>query len=458
MRVNLALAGWGALTLSLLVSGCSFRPNWESKTWTKGDRPQAAPEPTHLDPTPFAQGTLRGRVVELQNQELSGVPIADSYVKRVKKDGELNFAKATYVEGSNLPPASLLKALKYQAAVEHKSQGLETQLKCHWTSAPKPILMGQPRWRLRFFRFCESSEGFVWRVTLNTAGRVVQKVMASAAFDLKQEFVSLYPKGPKRSQLERLELNLASEPYYLFTPELSVTSDSGFKFADLSDLSKVTPEAESFDLLQTYYYATEAVRWAHDHLNFEIKNLKIRTQVGYPQKSNVAFYFAHEVRLGTGDDVSFSHIPWDASIVTHESMHEVVTSLTGLPFQGEGGSLQEALADTLTALQLDNPAMGEDAYKKGPFQRTLDNASTVSDRNGGLYHDSLIVSGTLWDIRKQLGEKASEDVTAFLLSRLTPDSGFAQVGVLLRQWPKELCNLEAPDCEKLASIIDRRGW
>ncbi|MCX7977941.1 MAG: hypothetical protein N2578_02955, partial [Bdellovibrionaceae bacterium] len=184
--------------------------------------------------------------------------------------------------------------------------------------------------------------------------------------------------------------------------------------------------------------------------------LDVQVHVGTPEKTNTAFYYQNKIRLGSGDDVTYSKIPQDPSIVTHETAHALIDALARLPFEGEGGSLNEAFADFFTAVMLKNPNMGEVSYLKGPFRRTLNNSKTVSQKNGGLYHDSGIVSGTLWDFYNTLGEKKSLDIAVRTLSRLTPRSDFDD----FRNKLKDVCSslLNAEDLESANKILSVRGW
>jgi hypothetical protein len=209
-------------------------------------------------------------------------------------------------------------------------------------------------------------------------------------------------------------------------------------------------------MIQAYYYATQGLAWAKQHLAFEPTGLRLRTQVGAPERSNVAFYYGKEIRIGSGDDVAFSRMALDPTIVTHETMHGVIEPLTYLPFTGEGGSLQEGLADTLTAIQLDDPNMGDASYKSAPYQRTLNNNMVFTERTGALYHDSLIFSGLLWDIHEHVDAATAEDLIKYFLAHFTPASNFTTARAELAAWMAQ-----APDQDKaklVQAIAARRGW
>jgi hypothetical protein len=69
--------------------------------------------------------------------------------------------------------------------------------------------------------------------------------------------------------------------------------------------------------------------------------------------------------------------------------------------------------------------MGEVSYVPGPYRRSVENEVKLSDKNGGLYHDSGIVSGVLWELYKKVGTEKSIDLALKLLISLDPKSDIA---------------------------------
>ncbi|NJL24386.1 MAG: M4 family metallopeptidase [Calothrix sp. SM1_5_4] len=334
-----------------------------------GDAGGIRPKPVNLDTKSGLHADFDGQAVTLQTQAIAGVKVDGSFLKTLSQGDNLVWAKARHIKGFELPSeASVQAELKRLPQVREKTDPFATRLGCEWKGEIVPQLRyNLSRWSLVFKRHCETKDGRLWELTLNPRGGLIKKQKVGSHFAWEEVPVTIFPKGPKNSQLQPLRISISAQPYFLSTPNLEVLSDAGFKFPDTQQISSVRPTDGRFDMVEAYYYSSEALKWVHENLKFQLPKLKIRTHVGHPDKSNVAFYFSREVRLGSGDDIAFSKIPWDPSIVMHETMHAVIEALTGLPFQGEGGSLQEALADFLTAHQLDNPRMGESAYKKVNF-------------------------------------------------------------------------------------------
>ena len=448
----LTALGMGGLALSL--PSCSRKADWSVSEWHAGQPQTHIPKPSHLTLTSLG-GQFHGQKIIIQQQAVAGVPIEESFQKAVWSKGALQWTKARHLEGDQLPLATAVKEeLKTEEWARLQSEKIAQRLDCKWKSSLQPLLRFRSSWKLIYKRECEQKDGRLWIITFNSQGKVLHKDLAGGGFDWQRLPVSIFTRGPKSSKIERVNLAVSARPYYLFTPNVEVFSDAGFRFHDVAQIENAQPPQESFDIVQAYFYVTEALSWVANNYQFQMQHLKVRTQVGHPEKSNVAFYYKNEIRLGSGDDQIFSHIPWDPSIVIHETMHGVIEALTGLPFQGEGGSLQEALADFMTALQLNNPNMGESAYKKGNFQRSLENTMNYREKNGGLYHDSLILSGTLWRVRQLTSNETAQKLLGYLLTHLTPDAKLADAGRLMREWIVTC----AGSCDNVKAVLEERGW
>jgi Zn-dependent metalloprotease len=267
----------------------------------------------------------------------------------------------------------------------------------------------------------------------------------------------VFPKGPKMSNLQEVVLRgLATNPT-LSNDRLFVASQADSKISDVSGPLKFTPQDSRFDQVQVFYFLEESLNWFERRLNVKIPfKLNAEVHMGAPDKTNSAFYYQGKIRIGAGDDETYARIPQDPSIIIHESVHALVDTVARLPFEGEGGSLNEGFADFFTALQLDNPNMAEASYLKGPFRRSVVNNYKLSDKTGGLYHDSGIASGTLWELRVKLGPDKAREIAILTLNRLVPGSDFADFGLQLKE---VLPQVLAQDELKMAQdIVAERGF
>lgn len=218
------------------------------------------------------------------------------------------------------------------------------------------------------------------------------------------------------------------------------------------------PQDPLFDDVQAYYFADRAVLWFSDNLNLQLdQDLEVKVHVGHPQKANTAFYYDHKIRLGDGDGKTYKSMTQDPTIVSHEVAHGFIKKISGLPFEGEGGSLNEAFADFFAADITGQAQMAGFSYVPGPYKRTLENTKTFADLKGSLYGDSLLVSGTLWDIRSILGPERTRKLAVKTLMRLGPYGRIKDlVPSILSVLPDNLNEPEKASIQQL--LYQKRLW
>ncbi len=73
----------------------------------------------------------------------------------------------------------------------------------------------------------------------------------------------------------------------------------------------------------------------------------------------------------------------------------------------------------------ERPYLAEASYLKGSFKRNLTLITKLDEKNGGLYHDSSIVSSLFWELKEKLGFEKSKNLAAETLIRLNPATQFA---------------------------------
>lgn len=232
----------------------------------------------------------------------------------------------------------------------------------------------------------------------------------------------VFPDGPKVSSLSVEELNPLFSGASLSDQKVKVFSSSGHNVPVSASPLFFEPESEKFSQVQVFYMLQKANSWFEKKLGWTwAGQLKVETDIGYPKTTNAAFYYGNKIYLGAGDKKTYKDIPLDPSMVIHEAAHSLIDRMSRLPFQGEGGSLNEAYADFFTAVQLNNPKLGEVAFMKGPFRRDLSLVKTWQERNGGLYNDSLIVSSLFWSLQEKMNQETVLNLVLKVLRDLTPD-------------------------------------
>jgi len=307
----------------------------------------------------------------------------------------------------------------------------------------------------------------LWKIILEDKEGILRAYFVNRDFEIVSEerlgsnyidaSASLFPNGPLKSSLQEVLLQQLIDNKTLASNHVKISTASDQVAAPGDNhLMNFPVDDLRFSQVQVFFYMSQALAWFEKNLGFQLPFvLEAETQMGYPDKTNTAFYFQHKIRLGEGDGEDYEHIPMDPSIVIHESTHAVVEAVAGLRYDGEGGSLNEAYADFFAAVQLNNPKMGEAAYRKGAFKRNIDNTMKLQEKNGGLYHDSGIVSGLLWAFTKDIGISEAVSIAWQTLLRLNPGSDFDG-------FKRELLTnveKESPDVQKrLQAELRNRGW
>lgn len=328
----------------------------------------------------------------------------------------------------------------------------------HSTSDPKVIL------QKGFFGFkplvaveyVNAQQTDAIELLINQSGRVVSS--RSVAFHLADGVATVFPGNPKITNLsEEILYDLAGNGT-LVSRLLQLESALEQTPFNPNNYFRYTPDEPMFNDVQAFYFADQTIRWFEKELTLKLNEpLHVRVHIGGITPSNAAFYYRGRVRLGDGDGKVYQGIPRDPSIVGHEVSHAFVEMVSGLPFEGEGGSYSEGFADFFTACFRDNPKMGEYAYVKDSYKRTIENDQRADlHLNGGLYNDSLIVSGTFWELREQLGEEKALKLALGFLSRVGAGGTFADfVPVMQDVVAAELSNEEAVIAHE---VLRRRGW
>ncbi len=399
-----------------------------------------------------------GEWVQFRPQTHDGIVVESSYHKEVRtKSGRIQRIRAGVIK----PEIALghLNAEDFRRQIPEILKRVQSAFPTLRKNPPEriePVIVERGGfhevvWHIDY----EDEKGRVWTLRLNQNLEVRSIRRAGSQFIDTSAWV--YPHGPLRGGLQEVPLKgLYLEPT-LANHWLYVSSQADVRIDKIAGPLKFSTEDSRFDQTQVFVYLNESFRWFESRMGFTLpRQLHAEVHVGYPERTNSAFYYQGKIRLGQGDGEFYHNIPRDPSIVIHESAHAVIDVLARLPFEGEGGSLNEGFADFFTAMQLGNPRMGEVAYKKAPFRRTILNDLKLQDKNGGLYHDSGIASGTLWEISSAIGSKKSLELAMAVLNRLIPRSDLVDFGQTLKEVSDE--KLTAEERQQVNQILEKRGF
>ncbi len=413
------------LALSGLVH-CESRTSFQEIQWSRKSGKPLPVELKKINLKTDIQKQTKFEKIEFLSQQVLGVPLQNAFVKEVYDvKGELLSVSGlvdTRATG-NKAEIENFKAQQPQVLSRLRSQHPEM---AKFIAFEKPELVFEKKgssfelkWRCVYF----DEIGIPWQILLNKEGAIEKQERVGSQF--QESIATVFPLGPLHSSLTDVTFKNLEGSGSLKNSRLFVTSLSEVKIPNTNNL-KFSPPDDRFDEVQVFYFVNKALDWFETRLGVTLSRaLDVQVHLGAPEKTNAAFYYQGRIRIGSGDGVIYAKMPQDPTVVMHETAHALIDELARLPFQDEGGSLNEGFADFLTAVQLNQPNMGEVSYVPGPYRRTLDNGLKLSDKNGGLYHDSGIISGTLWELKKKIGSEKSVDIALKLLISLDPQSDFS---------------------------------
>lgn len=447
--------------LFLSLSACSQSAPLKKVEWNSHSNSEKPLEVEALKRTDSPTLSVKSEKVILSQQTVSGIPVDSTFIKFIRdskntdKEIKAFYSDALIENAHYIDQATQFKKQKDLMRVKilakypyfSKQQELSISPLAEVTKSKISFV-----WSLKYF----DKSGQPWEARFGEKLQITRLQRVGSQFH--DTLAIIYPAGPRKSQLETVKLSSLKITPTLSTDSLQVMSQAENKISELQSVFSYTPEDSRFDQVQVFYYLQESLNWFKANLNFSLPfQLQAEVHVGHPDKTNAAFYYSGKIRLGAGDNETYKNISQDPSIVVHESVHALIDSLSGLPFDGEGGAINEGIADFVTALQLNTPHMAESSYLKGPYRRSVENSYTLQDKNGGLYHDSGIISGLLWEIRQKIGPEKSRDLVVYLLNRLTPGSDFADFNSILKQVTHE--NIQSEIDKKIIETITlKRGF
>lgn len=399
-----------------------------------------------------------GESIALSQQVFDGIPVHGSFIKIIslnKKNIFESSATAARPSQNQLNKAKLLQKNRswYWLSFLLRHPDYKT-----WAvEQPVTVVLNPPDMdAVLEVVVSEKKTLKIQHILFNTALKILRTDQVGSQFiELKEVSALAYPQGPIKSDLSQVKLLRDLNNDGLKNLKVKVDTESLAKIKKEQPL-ELLPSDDRFDQIQAFYFANKILNWFSEKLGVDLNsNVNILTQVGFPEKTNAAFYYNEKIRLGVGDDIVFSKIYLDPSIVMHETAHFVIDHLARLPFTGEGGSLNEAFADVFTTFFLNSPRLGEVAYKKAQFVRSVDSKITLKEKNGGLYHDSAIVSGFFWNLRSAVGEELSLQLALRILNRLNGYSDFADFISTLKE---QVDLLPAEQKQKVLQLMQERGF
>lgn len=457
----------GLILISLAAAaGCSQSPQLASWRWSKASHAEdlsRAPESVRQLIPQARSGGLKvnssgDRVVRIP-QSIEGAPIEGTWLQVIlSNQGEVQYLSATTVPQVEDKWAKEIRELResqvHLLALWKENTG--GRWSNHPVEAQVVVAKHHSGWEPAFkVTVVEEAEGQLREYLLDRRGIIfAEKTTSMAGID---GVATVFNGLPNRSNLEEEILPaLVGDGTLTSQAVKAFSADGTSPFRPANDF-RYTPDQREFDDVQAYYFADQQARWFQSNLDLTLPNrLEIKLHVGAPVPGNAAFYFRGQVRLGDGDGKTYRGIPRDPTIVKHEVSHAYVELLSGLPFEGEGGSYSEAFSDLFTALADDRPQMGAYAYVPAPFKRSIDNQLKFENLGKGKYENSLIISGTFWEISKTIGPEDTAVLAKSFLARLGPGGKFADFVPVIGDAARAELNGELQ--RKVMGVVLSRGW
>ncbi|RYZ89755.1 MAG: hypothetical protein EOP06_08895, partial [Proteobacteria bacterium] len=288
----------------LTSAACTPKVSAISTRWNgAGARPDISADEFELSST--SSVTSKNEKIRFQKQYIDSFAIDETFVKTIEnKKNEVVFQSTSLVP--SIPP----KLLEHATKLREKSTQIWAQFlkknpkyknaKIETTS--EVVFVQEPTYRPVLRTHIESSNGQIVATELNQNGKLLSETVVGSKLAEATEAAALaYPRGPKHSGLSKIEVWRVPGLDGLSNDKVSVTSEAPLKITSDYDLQSPPPD-DRFDQVQAYFYANEILDWfAKSGIMKESLQLKINTHIGYPEKTNTAFYFRKEIRLGEGD-------------------------------------------------------------------------------------------------------------------------------------------------------------
>lgn len=450
-----------AALLPLILTACTGKISLQEYRMDFGATPNQSlpPEITRQDFSNQESHLAIGDEVVIRAPQRVGTAIVeDAYLQKVTTpEGRLKYAV------SDFDPAAHDKLLPRIAEME-EAKGMTLQrLKDRYeivrtaiASSPLEIVIKRSLLDPTVYyqiEFVPRDGGSPQRWTLTKRLSIIKKFTIQSSFDAK---AWIYPRGPQWSTIDQVPLR-DLDGTVLKSPLLRMTTYSDREATATDDQFRFETTDPRFDQVQAFYF----VQWGFElfRKNFGVnltRPLEVKTHVGAPKRSNTMLYFRGNILFGEGDGRDYRNIMRDPTIVLHETSHAFIDAISGLSSEGEPGSINEGFADFFVAHFLEHSKLGETAATDGRAVRDVANDMKLSQKNGKLYHDSLIVSGTLWELRNTVGAQAFAPLVPKILARVGARGKLADLGGVMKSVIEAELN-GSGETQALA-VLKERAW
>lgn len=443
------------------LSACHKKITLSQYKWSsKGGhhKPSFAPD---LFNDPENNVTLYDEVIENYKQKVGGAIIDDSFLQKISsKSGDLQFLNAEYqfdlINSTLSSQADQMYQRRFIALELIKKENRTLQAAQH-IFEPEVHISGteiQPQLYYQF-EFIPANGNGVYSMRVSPSYAIDSIKRIEKCFEDNRSFV--FPTGPRLSDLIETILTPLFGDGTLRNDRIGVSSLNGQPVHAENGEFVFSPEDPRFDQVQAFFFAQKTLDYAETHWDFTLPfTVEMELNAGYPEKTDLMYYHKRLIRLGEGH-LNYKNIPRDPSIVTHEVSHAIIDAISAMDSEGETGAINEGFADYITATIWQIPELGHTAYIKRPFTRTVDVPTLYTEKNGGTYHDSGILSGTFWEIEKHLGTAKTQKLALKTIARLGAHPQFVDIYPAALDAAKA-ASLTTDEINTINGIFSKRQW
>ncbi|MBI4871646.1 MAG: M36 family metallopeptidase [Candidatus Riflebacteria bacterium] len=186
--------------------------------------------------------------------------------------------------------------------------------------------------------------------------------------------------------------------------------------------------SKHLDEVMAYFHVDRIHDFFKERFGFTALDSPMAVGVYYGDRLDNAYYmpWANCIVLGDGD--RYNVLSRDATVIWHEYTHAVTYALARFGVGGEAAALGEGYSDYFAASYAGDPRIGDWVVAKlgRPHLRTVENTKRYpEDLVHESHQDSLIWSGSLWDLRKAVGTESADALAFHAVGYLGSDASFA---------------------------------
>lgn len=198
--------------------------------------------------------------------------------------------------------------------------------------------------------------------------------------------------------------------------------------------------SKHFDEAMAYYHVDRAHAFFKETFGFTALDSPMAVGVYYGDQLDNAYYmpWANCIVLGDGD--RYNVLSRDATVIIHEYTHGVTYALAKLGVGGETAALGEGYSDYFASSITGDPRVGDWVVAKlgRPWLRNVENSKRYpEDLVHESHQDSLIWSGSFWDLRKAVGRETADALAFHSVGYLNSEATFASAFLAVLEADRE---------------------